>query len=286
MTLLSIIFVLTIERYYRVLDEYRKLSWFTRWSLWVREHRELDSRLSGWVISLLTLLVPVLLVHQLAQWMADGGWLPELLFGMLILILSLGPRDLREQVESVLESWSSEDLEGGILHAEGLLDGELPEEKRGLIRKLTEAVLTEANPRIFGVLFWFLTVGPAAALLFRLARILEERQMGGEDEPPLLLVKMNHLLAWPAAHLLALSYALVGDFSSAFRRIVEHAGDWSRNHAVMRQAGVGAIRLDDPLAESDEDLQEVWDALEIVRRAEVAWVALMALLVLVGSIHT
>ena len=91
MTLLSIIFVLTIERYYRVLDEYRKLSWFTRWSLWVREHRELDSRLSGWVISLLTLLVPVLLVHQLAQWMADGGWLPELLFGMLILILSLGP---------------------------------------------------------------------------------------------------------------------------------------------------------------------------------------------------
>ncbi|HIJ21550.1 MAG: regulatory signaling modulator protein AmpE [Gammaproteobacteria bacterium] len=301
MTLLSIIITLGIERFYRVLDDYRNLDWFARWSNWVAEHRSINSSRTSVIVTLLTLLLPLLLVHQLATWMADGGWLPELLFNMLILVLSLGPKDLRTQVETVIESWTQDDVEGGILHAEGLLEGELPEEKRGVIRKLTEAVLTEANPRIFTVLFWFILFGPAAALLVRLSLTLMELQKSEDDDfagsPTSLLIQINHFLAWPAAHLVAISYAVVGDFSSAMKRIIEHGGDWQRNRVVMLYAGLGAIRLD-PLQEDQAELsveeegqesaelQEVWDALEMVRRAEFAWIALLALLILTGAIHT
>jgi len=177
----------------------------------------------------------------------------------------------------------------------------LPEEKRGVIRKLTEAVLTEANPRIFTVLFWFILFGPAAALLVRLSLTLMELQKSEDDDfagsPTSLLIQINHFLAWPAAHLVAISYAVVGDFSSAMKRIIEHGGDWQRNRVVMLYAGLGAIRLD-PLQEDQAELsveeegqesaelQEVWDALEMVRRAEFAWIALLALLILTGAIHT
>ncbi len=283
MSLLAIIITLGIERFYAVLDEYRNLEWFARWGNWVEEHRTVNTPRGGGFTSLLTLLIPVLLAHQLGGWMADGGWLPELLFNVLVLIVSLGPRDLRNQVEAVLESWSREDIEGGILHAEGLLEGGIPDTERGVVRKLTEAVLTEANPRIFTVLFWFVLFGPAAALLIRLALMLEMLQQD-EDEQfgTNWLVQLNQLLAWPSAHLVALTYALVGDFAAAFRQIMRRAGDWRQNCAVMSLSGMGAIQLEpvDERDQSDADLQEVWDALEMVRRAEMAWMVLLALLVL------
>lgn len=283
MALLAIMITLGIEHFYQVLDEHRRLEWFARWGNWIEEHRTLNTPRGTLFTSLLTLLLPILLVHQLAVWMAEGGWLPELLFSVLILILSIGPKDLRRQVESVLESWSREDVEGGILHAEGLLQGEVPPHKGAVVRKLTETVLTEANSRIFTVLFWFVVLGPAAALLVRLGMVLEHLQQGERgDEAPHWICEMNRLLAWPAAHLLALSYALVGDFSTAFKQFLQHAGDWHHNRLVMRESGMGAIRLEPVDLENDEDcdLQEVWDSLEMVRRAEVTWLVVLALMIL------
>lgn len=283
MSLLAIIITLGIERFYAVLDEYRNLEWFARWGNWVEEHRTVNSPRGGVFTSLLTLLIPVLLAHQLGEWMADGGWLPELLFSVLALIVSLGPKDLRSQVESVLESWSKEDVEGGILHAEGLLEGEIPQHQQSIVRKLTESVLTEANSRIFSVLFWFILFGPAAALLVRLSHTLELLQRS-EDEPlnSGWLVQLNQLLTWPAAHLVALTYAVVGDFSAAFKQIMKQAGDWRHNHAIMALTGMGAIRLEPVDEQSDlpTNLQEVWDALEMVRRAEMAWMVLLAMMIL------
>ncbi len=287
MTLLAILITLGIERFYRNLDEYRNLEWFSLWNQWVARHQSIQGEWVGTASALLTLFLPLLLVHQLSSWMASGGWLPELLFSVVVLVLSLGPRDLRGQVEGVLESWSRDDIEGGILHAEGLLDGELPQCERNIVRALTEAVLVEANQRLFSVLFWFILLGPTGGLLVRLALQLEAAQSDGDGSPEPLVVRINQLLAWPAAHLAAISYAMVGDFPSSFRRIREHAGDWNSNHAILIHAGLGAIRLgpvkEKPSSlEDTRDLQEVWDALEMVRRSEVVWVTLLALLVLSG----
>ncbi len=287
MTLLAILITLGIERFYRNLDEYRELEWFSVWNRWVASHQSIQGEWVGAASALLTLFLPLLLVQQLSSWMASGGWLPELLFSVVVLVLSLGPRELRGQVEGVLESWSRGDVEGGILHAEGLLDGELPEGERHIVRALTEAVLVEANRRLFSVLFWFILLGPTGGLLVRLALQLEEAQRSGDEKPESLVVRINQLLAWPAAHLVAISYAMVGDFSSSFRRIREHAGDWNSNRAILTHAGLGAIRLDPPgedarPREESRDLQEVWDALEMVRRSEVVWVTLLALLILSG----
>ncbi len=284
MTLLAILMTLGIERFYRILDEYRNLEWFSLWTHWVSSHQLIQGRWVGAVSALLTLFAPLLLVQQMHEWMVDGGWLPELLFSVVILVLSLGPRDLRGQVEGVLGNWSQGDIEGGILKAEGFLEDELPEGEQKIVRRLTEAVLVEANQRLFSVLFWFVLLGPAAGLLVRLGLLLEQIQRRDEEDPALSMIEqLNKLLAWPSAHLVAISYAMVGDFMSSFRRILEHAGDWNSNSKILRHSGLGAIRLD-PVADGDGevDLQEVWDALEMVRRSEVVWVAILALLILAG----
>ncbi len=282
MTLLAILITLGIERFYRILDEYRNLGWFSAWGHWVVRHQSVQGEWVGIATTLLILFVPLLLVEQLNWWMADGGWLPELLFSVVILVLSIGPKDLRGQVESILESWSKDDIEGGLLQAEEILDGELPEGKQGVVRALTEAVLIQANSRLFAVIFWFALFGPAAGLLVRLGLILENIQSSDGDDDSTMIKQINQLLAWPPAHIVAISYAMVGDFSSSFRRLREHAGDWNGNSDILRNSGLGAMRLE-PVKESEPaDIQEVWDALEMVRRSEIVWVSFLALLILFG----
>ncbi|MBC8519787.1 MAG: regulatory signaling modulator protein AmpE [Gammaproteobacteria bacterium] len=281
MTLLAILITLGIERFYRVLDEYRNLGWFSVWGRWVVRHQSVQGEWVGIATTLLILFVPLLIVEQLNWWMADGGWLPEMLFSVVVLVLSIGPRDLRGQVESILESWSKDDIEGGLLHAEGMLEGELPEDKQGVVRALTESVLIEANSRLFSVIFWFALFGPAAGLLVRLGLMLEDIQSSDDGEPT-MIQQLNQLLAWPPAHIVAISYAMVGDFSSSFHNIREHAGDWSSNSDILRNSGLGAIRLEPVKSSEPADLQEVWDALEMVRRSEIVWVTFLALLILFG----
>lgn len=281
MTLLAILITLGIERFYRILDEYRNLGWFSVWGHWVVRHQSVKGEWVGLAATLLILFIPLLLVEQLNWWMADGGWLPELLFSVVVLVLSIGPRDLRGQVESILESWSKDDVEGGLLHAEGMLDGDLPESRQGVVRALTESVLIQANSRLFSVIFWFALFGPAAGLLVRLGLMLEDIQSSNDGDNT-MIQQINHLLAWPPAHIVAISYAMVGDFSSAFRKIREHAGDWNSNSEILRNSGLGAIRLDPINHDEPANLQEVWDALEMVRRSEVVWVVFLALLILFG----
>lgn len=291
MTLLAIFITLGVERFYRSLDHYRNLQWFNGWSGWVDRHRTLRGEWGEVASAALVLLVPVVVVQQMAEWMADGGWLPELLFAILILTLSLGPRDLRRQVEQVLESWARDDVEGGILHAEGLIRGEIPASRWSVIRRLTEVVLVEAAPRLFTVLFWLVLLGPAAGLLVRLSLLLkEQKQHGGEDEEVPLIVQrlhqLNQILAWPAVHLLALSYAMVGDFSAAFRSFQHHAGGLEKSDELLQQSGAEAIGLQSVDEGEEVDSQEVWDALELVRRAEVVWITLLAALVLGGVLQS
>jgi len=290
-TLLAIFITLGVERFYRSLDQYRNLQWFHLWSGWIERHRTLQGEWGEIASAALTLLVPVVIVQQMAEWMADGGWLPELLFATLILVLSLGPKDLRRQVEQVLESWARDDVEGGVLHAEGLIEEALPEHQPTVVRQLAEAVLIEAAPRLFTVLFWFVLLGPAAGLLVRVSLLLEEqkRHEGEGEEVPLIIQRLhqlNQILAWPAVHLLALSYAMVGDFSAAFRQFQRHAGSWEKNSEVLQESGAEAIGLQPVDEEGAVDSQEVWDALELVRRAEVVWITLLAALVLGGVLQS
>ena len=98
----------------------------------------------------------------------------------------------------------------------------------------------QANNRIFGVMFWFMVLGPAGAWLYRVSDLLRRRAAfeaarqgvpahGGDLGS--VLTDLHGALAWMPARLAALSYALAGSFEDA-------VGNWK---VAVDSAGAGLL---------------------------------------------
>ncbi len=284
MTLLAILLVFGVERFYTPLDGYRQHGWFLRWSRWVDQRRRQGGVAAARTSALLSLVVPLLIVLQFEFWMREGSWITALLFSMLVLAMSLGPRDLGGQVESVLESWGWEDIDGRVLQSEGLLlDERLPQTRPAVVRALTMATLVESNRRIFATLFWFVLLGPAGGLLLRLTLIRTEQerlQQGGALD---WLQRLEQMMVQTPGWLLAFTFALVGNFVPTVERLQSLWGGWPGEQLLLQQSGVAALGLG-PVQQQDESIEplEAWLALQLVHRAELAWMVGVALSVMIG----
>jgi len=150
--------------------------------------------------------------------------------------------------------------------------------------------------RTFGVLFWFVLLGPVGAALFRGAQLLQIRHRAYDGDGAGFAIaarNLHHILGWLPARLLAMTYALSGSFEDAMHRwrevSQEDAGLYAdSNTAALVSSGCGALRLDDYLIDQDETAQPpahlamVKAALALMWRAVVIWVVLAALLTLAG----
>ncbi|MGY1528883.1 hypothetical protein [Luteimonas sp. A649] len=267
---------------------------------------------------LLLALVPVVLLVGLVQWALDGVMfgLPALLFGVAMVFYAWGPRDLDVDVAAVVDAEDSAARGEALARlrpaaASGAADG----------GDDVGRVFIAALRRWFGVLFWFVVLGAVGALLYRLVAIAAEDEPalylpeGTVDGARKLLV----LLDWPVAQLMALSLALVGNFDvvvSAWKaaggaglrlatRVLAAAGRASVRWELAEElhesadafaaasasavdpggAGVPPVGftagdvLDVPLA------QAMRDAMSLVWRVLLAWLAVLALFVVAGWVN-
>ena len=80
-------------------------------------------------------------------------------------------------------------------------------------------LVVTAHEHLFTVVFWFVLLGPAGALLYHLLTLLRglvssrSAHIGGWAAP---LTSLHTLLAWLPARLTALFFALVGNFDTGF----------------------------------------------------------------------
>nr|MBA3487439.1 hypothetical protein [Lysobacter sp.] len=215
----------------------RQYGWYGGWLRWLDMRFAEGSFWRGrWGIGLA--LVPPLLGVGFFQVALDSPLLGlgGLLFAIVVLFYTWGPRDLDVDVEAIIDApdplarraaasrlWpraGTVSLEGGAL---------------------AEAVFRSALRRWFGVLFWFLLLGPFGALLYRLTQLAADgipddiaSEAAGERRLPLENLRgarvLQAVLEWPVAQLMALALALVGNFDSVL-------GAW-------RSAGGASFRLD------------------------------------------
>ena len=94
---------------------------------------------------------------------------------MAVLLFSLGPRDLDEEVEDYCTALESGDAEAQRRVAKELLERDPPDAAVGRNAAVEQAIYVQANNRIFGVVFWFLVAGPTGAWLFRLLDLMRRR---------------------------------------------------------------------------------------------------------------
>jgi cobalamin biosynthesis protein CobD/CbiB len=167
-----------------------------------------------------------------------------------------------------------------------------------LSRQVTEEVLKLALGRLFTVLFWFLLLDAAGAVLYFLTRLARD---GWHGDPTFaaFATQVCGWLEWLPARLLAFSFAIVGNFQDAMEAWRTQAPSWGvGEEGCVLAAGAGAlgVRLGGRLHLSEGDLArpdlgveepagpETLAAAEaLVWRAVMLWLAVLLLLWLGGS---
>jgi membrane protein required for beta-lactamase induction len=232
------------------------------------------------------LLLPLAAV-ALADYYLSHWWIVlGLGFAILLLLLSYGPTDLEAEVEAYVDAEERGDEESACWHAAELIGCEPPEHSPLLTRRIVENTLVEANERLLAVLFWFLLLGPAGALMYRLvtelARDIEEPEFELLAEAA---QRLHGILAWVPARMCALAYALAGGFVEALHAWRSQSGPWQESsRKVLIASGLGAMGYEPGEEESlsEHDTSMVHEALALVRRAVLVFLSVLALFTLAG----
>jgi membrane protein required for beta-lactamase induction len=215
---------------------------------------------------------------------------PAFVFAVLVLLFSLGPRDLQQEVEEYCTAAGSGTADDTKRLARELGEHEPPADPASQDRELERAIYVQANNRIFGVVFWFLLLGPAGpagAWLFRVTDLMRRRAVyrdpGGQVLAAARLV--HGLLAWLPARLMAAAFALAGSFEGAIsgwrHRNPELATLSERTEDLVDRVGHGA-RVAGTTAPTDAGTPDaIHAAMGLVRRTLwLIWYPAIALLTL------
>lgn len=284
MSFLSLILALLAERYLNLGKALRNHDWLPRY------RRALGARFTGqawfadWPGVVLLIFIPALAAELCLGILAGRMFnLPAMVFSTAVLLYCLGPESLWVSLKGYLEDLERGDAQGAYCQVADRVCADCADNTAQLGREVTGWVLREANARWFSVLFWFVVLGPAGAVLYRVMRGLAGK--GAPDEADAghreALGYLLGLADWVPARLTAFCYALSGDFVKAWEACRRHAlAGPEANDCVLVEAGVEALALADATAESA--LAENRDAMALVERTLIVFVVLMSILSVLG----
>jgi len=276
MSLISIILALILDRMLRHWHDLRDLSWFEHYTQTINRLIRFDN---GVFKFLLVLLVP-LLAFFLFQYLLIGEAfnVPYTIFSIIVILYCLGPDCLLSDVEAYIDARRLGD-DDEALHLAGTLTEEAastsPDQQTS---DVIRAILHAANRRIFTVLFWFVLIGPAGALIYRLSSNISKQ---AKDSLSQFADVVQAVLAWLPSRMLAGSYALVGNFDGAVLAYKNrpYESDLSiSNYDTLVNIGLGALR-DTQVADEIAGIQA---ARNLVVRGILCWIGVLALLTLGG----
>jgi membrane protein required for beta-lactamase induction len=299
MSLIALIMAFVLEHGLTAVLHLREPRWLDRYCDWVGRGAEAQpyGRLIGTAIIAIVLPVaPVALASALLGTHLLG--LLQLAFAVVVLLVSFGPRDLRDEVDDYLDALDRGDRDEAARRAKELLEADAAGRGAGLREAVEEAIFVQANNRIFGVVFWFLVLGPAGAWMFRVSDLMRRRAAFESSRlgTPVAarsfgsaLALIHGLLAWIPARLAAGAYALAGSFEDAvgsWRVAVDQVseGILDRSEDLLARVGKGSLQPSlSAVAPEALDSAAATGAWRIVSRSVWIWLAVVAVLVLAGS---
>lgn len=284
MALITVLFGLLVEHYAGTLEEFRRFRWFQRLTDAVRGAVAVPPG-HPMAVAIAVLALPVAAV-LLAVWLL-AGLSPALGFiaSLLLLLYSFGSYDMEAHLGAFLDARLRDDEDSARWQAAQMLGAERLPEPEGLHRAVIETAVAELNERVVAVIFWFMLLGPAGALLYRLAAQLRARFRDDEEGLGNAAARLHCLLDWAPARVTAFGYALSGSFVEAMQYRRESAGSFSdRNRGILVMSGLGALQYPRaaPLAGKEQEIASLRATSGLLRRTLILWLAALALLTVAG----
>ena len=273
MALISIIIGLMFDRAFRHLHDLRDLTWFEYYTGAVTRF----VRMSNGIVQLIAVLVIPVLVVAGIQYLLSGMLLGllNLLFGILVFAYCLS-----SDIEYYLDARRLGDEDEAMHYASALTERAASTAPDQQTNDVTRAILYVANERIFAVVFWFVIIGPVGAVLYRLTTSLSKQDVPS-DSLSAVAVLLQAVLTWVPARMLALGYALTGHFDGAMQAYSNRPYETDlalENYDVLVNTGMGALRDH----EASDEISSITSARNLVTRAILVWIAVLAVLTLGG----
>jgi len=260
----------------RKLKSLRRLDWYYRLVALIEQKLGSVDVFKGPVGVAAMLALPLLVFWLLLS--VIGGWHGILWFLLTVAILfyCLGPDDLDDQVEALIAAirGGNDDEANRLAQALARSAQPVPTEARG--QTVVESILTEFQERVFGVLLWFLILGPIGAVLFRFAAELRRYAMQTSSGLREWAGRVYYVLAWLPSRIVALGYALSGNFTGAFERWgVLDTLTLEQNETALRQSGTGALQV---VGSDASEVERITAAQGLATRTLIVLLAILTVL--------
>lgn len=288
MTFLTVLLALFVERVLQRHRPQREHQWFDAYCRRAAGIASVQWLMTSAWGAVLVLLPPLLLIGWLQSLFHELGSLFSLLFGVAILLYSLGPRDLGDEAEAFIAAREEGDEDRANALAQAFCLSEIPEQEPRRSFAVARAVVVLAAKRLVGPIFWFVVFGAVGAAAYRAVHLLAER-LQQEDCPQEMKThsdEIRHIADWAPARITAAGYAIAGSFDAVAHawRTFDYAhkgGPLTEAEQLLAQTGLAAL---DTFPEDADDLHSdaallppvVEDALALVWRSLAMWVTVIA----------
>ncbi len=233
-----------------------------------------------WLVLLLLVLLPVALLGLLLAALEPlaYGWL-SLPLHLLVLLYSLGRGHAKSELGTFRDAWRRGDQEAAALAAErdiGLQEQDPP----SLLQAVQTRLLWKSYEGFFAVIFWYLLLGPMAALAYRLlALCAEHAELEGLRERA---EQLRHAFDWLPVRVLLGSFALVGNFVAVNRALLHELLSWDVSaRRLLADAGPLAADLS-PQIDGEAGIARLDGIAALLVRTRVFWYAVIAVLTLLA----
>lgn len=276
MTLLVSLIALLIERFFDW-SHLRHWRWFFHYQQYIV--KKLPSQSSFLILGLI--IIPFMLVILLIQ-LLTKGWLYgfiSLLWQLFLLLYCLGPQNFWADSFACINALSQDDKKV----AQDKLKSSFNIDTRysqSLHRHFLNMIFIEANRRVFAVIVWYVLLGPAGIILYRMVTLCSTDGLHTADENLGKAARqVEMVLNWLPVRLFAFFFALGGHFVQVFARFRKsNAWRLEGSEVFLGECGEAAIGFDDA-GEVPSDCLMGKSAISLIDRACVL------LLVVIAIIH-
>lgn len=259
----------------------------------------------SWTLAVLPAALIVVIVHLLSRQLS---WIVVLCWNVAVLYLALGFRQFSHFYTDVATALRAGDVARAravIARWRGDYAGELTSGETA--RVAIELGLLRSHRHVFGVIVWFVLLGAAGAIIYRLAALLHDRWGGARDGAPedggafgQFAARAFALMDWLPLRMTAFSFAVAGDFMGAVESWRSQAQTWRvRSQGILLAAAAGALGIKlggvlhqdsgieyrPQLGDGDEvDVDSMDAAAGLIWRALVLWLFLVLLVTLARAV--
>lgn len=220
MKIVIVLISLALARFANTENAIRNWHWFDKYLQLLSMPISKANEKMPW-LGLAIVILPVLIVLFLVIKIFGGGLhhVIHFLISIAVLWYCLSVISVRQDFEAYQSALMQEDKENLDSAAAPLIGADISGNQTVTARAVTEAIFWQPLHRIFGVLFWFVILGPVGALLYHLIIVLRETAATGNLEA----LSVSHeatiaqaVLDWLPARVVGLGYALAGHFAPTF----------------------------------------------------------------------